>query len=104
MLRRHMSIISIQRSAYITAEMQVTTLRCPRCISLFQGSIVEQIFGRLMAFESVFRWDSELLSVKQVVIVFVADFVQPLFLSIYLYRTLIVNFGMRCYFFDKPFT
>ena len=30
MLRRHMSIISIQRSAYITAEMQVTTLRCPR--------------------------------------------------------------------------
>ena len=44
------------------------------------------------------------LSVKQVVIVFVADFVQPLFLSIYLYRTLIVNFGMQCCFCDKPFT
>jgi len=28
-----------------------------------------------------------------VVIIFVADFIQPVFLSIYLYRTLIVNFG-----------
>ena len=43
------------------------------------------------------------LSVKQVAIIFVADVIQPMVLSIYLYRTLIVNFGMHCYFCDKPF-
>ena len=53
MLRRHIYIISIQRSAYICAEMRVTTFRRPRCVSLFQGSIVDQNFGRLMAFESL---------------------------------------------------
>ena len=57
---------------------------------------MDQNFGRLMAFELVFCQDSELAFCQQVVIIFVADFVQPTFLSIYLYRTLIVDFGMRC--------
>ena len=39
---------------------------------------------------------------QQVIVVFVADFIQPTFLSIYLYRTLIVHFGMRWYISNKP--
>jgi hypothetical protein len=45
--------------------------------------------------------DSKLAFYEQVVVVFIADFLQPLFCSIYLYRTLIVHFGMRCYFSER---
>jgi len=58
--------------------------------------MVDQNFGGLMAFEphclllGLWHWHAVC---RQVVIVFVADFVQPLFLSIYLYQTLIKQFG-----------
>ncbi|KAF8801661.1 hypothetical protein BYT27DRAFT_7114473, partial [Phlegmacium glaucopus] len=41
-----------------------------------------------------------------VVIVFVLDFIQPLFCSLYLYQTLVVYFGMRYYFSENliPYT
>ena len=56
---------------------------------------MDQNIGGIMTIEPVFYYDSKLASVnKQVVIILVADFVQPTFLSIYLYRTLIVHFGM----------
>ena len=66
--------------------------------------MVEKNIGGLMAFEPVFRKDSDLAFCPQVFIIVVADFVQPTVLSIYLYQTLIVHFGMRCYFSDKPLT
>ena len=65
-------------------------------VCLFQRSIVDQNIGGLITFEPVFCQESEPAFGQQVVIIFVADFVQPMFLSIYLYRTLIVHFGMRC--------
>ena len=63
-------------------------------VRLFQRSIVDQNIGGLMTFELVFCYDSNFASIYQkVIILFVADFVQPTFLSIYVYRTLIVHFG-----------
>ena len=102
---RHLSIISIQKSAYPcrdTLATWVTTLHSP-----FRMYISEIDCG------SKFRWVNGVwtclliglwIFCQQVAIIFVADFVQPLFLSIYLYRTLIVHFGMRCYFAVKSFT
>ena len=38
---------------------------------------------------------------EQVLVVFVTDLIQPLLCSIYLYQTLVADFGMRCYFSEK---
>ena len=65
--------------------------------------MVDQNIGGLMAFEPTFVRTLTLPRICQnVVFIIVADFVQPTVLSIYLYQTLIVHFGMRCYFSDKP--